>query len=76
MPPSISAVPVEASTMRAYVQSPLGYAMTGSEHSISLSSRYAPRISPLIGPDLYVESFLVALLRWCTDFWQNPVLVS
>ena len=63
IPTSTSAVPVDASTMRVYVLLPLGYAITGSEQSMALKFWYASSASPVIVPDLYVASFLVALFN-------------
>ena len=63
MPPSMSGVPVAASTSTAYVLSFLGYAMIGSVINRFLKMWKALRASPVIGPLTYGESFLVALFK-------------
>ena len=63
MPPSIESVPVDASTIRAYVLSALGYAMIGSEHNNALRVSNASNGLPVIGPFVYSESLRVALFN-------------
>ncbi len=58
-PPGVSAVPVAASVMRAYWQSALGNAMTGSETSEFLRMQNASMASFGSGPPLYPESLRV-----------------
>ena len=82
IPPSIEFVPVDASTIRAYVLSALGYAMIGSEHSNVFKVSNASKGLPVIGPFVYSESLRVALfsgsqillkfLMWVLKKLHNP----
>jgi hypothetical protein len=62
MPASTLSVPVETSTIRAYVLSDLRYAMMGSVHNIVLRMLKASNALPDIGPLVYSASFLLLYL--------------